>query len=359
MNSPTWSAPSGRNKRRDMKDIPNPNEWFEWIDNPIKPITIESLRRKLRRISENEKASPIVGVVVFKELWPGQPISSRSYMTNSQQETEANKNKEDVLLAWRLDGGENGVNIWANISGKYCTWQNECPEGNIAYRRTSTCEATCEKWEVEYCYAPTRHHRIVQTTDPYPVKLFERNRDDDFDEEGGEHSSPPLSAYDFVGSFDPNPNRLSLEEWKKTMLMFSGNNAIMGVVVFSAEEYDEKVSLESRSFACRSDAPFFLQEGAALDGVSLDGIDRGITLETMLPGPKVDKPWLVDYCFIPTRGGLPISASDPAFLLLFSTPNNKGVKWLLREKDALIASQRMTIAALAKQVNSYCKAMGH
>lgn len=330
-----------------MNDTPKPEEWFNWIDDP-KPISIQVLRRKLRFVAESSSASPIVGVIVFKEAWPGEPLPHRSYMTSSDQEKKIQKEKDDALSAWRLDGGENNVDIWANITGQVRNWNNECLAGSVSQRRDTERTADCEKWEVEYCYAPTRNSKYVQATDPYPSKLFNRSSDDNF-EEDGQLEGPP-TAYDFAGSFDSDPERLALEDWKRRMKTVPAKDPILGVVVFSKEEYDNDVPSEGRSFACRSDAPYFSGEARALDGTSLDGLDKNMTLETMLDGSEDNKPWMVDYCYIPTRGGIPISAFDPAYALLEETPGKKGSEWLLREKDALIASQRMTIAMLADKI---------
>ena len=74
-------------------------------------------------------------------------------------------------------------------------------------------------------------------------------------------------------------------------------------------------------------------------------------MEVMLDGGgEEEKPMTVDYCYIPTRGGIPISSSDPAYELLQKTPVKKGLKWQLKEQNALIASQRMTISALVKKI---------
>lgn len=213
-----------------MKDFPNPNEWFEQIDE-IKRISIVELRKKLRFVADNERAFPIVGVVVFKECRPGEPLSHRSYMTNSEQENLAKKNRDDSLLAWRLDGGENGVDIWANITGTVRSWQNECPEGDVELRRESSRVANCEKWDVDFCYVPTQNHKMVKMSDTFPSNLFERTADDDF-EIGPSHRCSALPAYDFASSFDSCSERLSVDVWKHRMKAAANIDPMLGIVVF-------------------------------------------------------------------------------------------------------------------------------
>ena len=129
-------------------------------------------------------------------------------------------------------------------------------------------------------------------------------------------AAPKPTGSEVTDRFDKPVRRLSPKDWVAKMKSAPRLTPVVGVVVFSKDEYDDpNIPLDARSFRCASDAPLFMGTGDALDGDSLDGVDKGMTLESMLDGP--DK-WEVDYCYIPKVGGFPL---HPRYFL--DTPARK------------------------------------
>ena len=75
---------------------------------------------------------------------------------------------------------------------------------------------------------------------------------------------------------------------------FEDEHVLNCVVVFKSENWpDRDYSLESRSYAFRSDNKYFIPEmcGRSIYADSLDGSDRNVRLDYYLS-------WDVDYCYI-------------------------------------------------------------
>lgn len=74
----------------------------------------------------------------------------------------------------------------------------------------------------------------------------------------------------------------------------NGDKALVGVVVFSSDNWKEDYSLESRSYVISSKAKFFNPNmiGKSLYSTNLDKTDRMVRLDYYL------NYWKIDYCYI-------------------------------------------------------------
>ena len=72
------------------------------------------------------------------------------------------------------------------------------------------------------------------------------------------------------------------------------------VAVISEESFNEKYSLEERSYIISNDNKAFIDGlgGYSIFANSLDGSDMGVRLEQYLEAEGVKGGWKIDYCYI-------------------------------------------------------------
>lgn len=80
---------------------------------------------------------------------------------------------------------------------------------------------------------------------------------------------------------------------------------LKGVIVIKEDSFNQPYSLEERSYVVNNDNKAWISGmlGYSIYGTSLDGVDRGVRLESYLTEERGGKNgWKVDYCYLLEEG---------------------------------------------------------